>query len=230
MKPNGITLLVGLAGLGAIALGGFAYYRQRKYGVAGFGFGRPIEQAPVIGRYSDGRMRTTLREAPNMPIEVRLATIQDKVRKSIQDPEMRKVALQVTSRCPERDGMCEARAIYDFVKAKVRYTGDVAPVIWENGAVEGVDLYQSARRTLEFGGGDCDDQAILNSTLLALNGITPILRVVRQKGDDDWSHIYAGGLMPKGTGNKFIALDTTLPGHDRFGVELPVEKIRDFPA
>jgi hypothetical protein len=228
-KPNGLALIAGLSGLGMILLGGIAYYRQRKYGGV-MGFGHAANEAPIINSYSDGNMRTILRGAPNMPIEQRLAEIQKKVRSSVQDPEMRKIALQVTSRCPERDGLCEAQAIYNYVKRKVRYTGDVAPIIWEDGNVEGIDLYQSARRTLEFGGGDCDDQAILNSTLLSLNGITPILRVVRQKGDNDWSHIYAGGLLPKGTGNRFIALDTTLPGIDRFGIELPVAKIKDFPA
>lgn len=186
----------------------------------------------MIGRYTDGNMTTVLREQRNMPIEVRVASIQKQIEKSIQDPEMRKIALQVTRPCPERDGTCEARAIYDFVKSRVRirYTGDIAPIKWSDGSVEGVDLFQSARRTIEFGGGDCDDHNILVSTLLALNGITPRLRVVKERGADDWQHIFPGALLPKGTGSKFIALDTTLPGNDHFGREPSYAKYIDFDA
>jgi len=544
-----LSWIIGLTGLGLIATGFAAYYRQRQV-LSGLGR-HGYRQAPVVGSYSDGEMRTTLRQSRDMPIEERIATIQELIEKSIQDPQMRKLALQITARCPERDGECEARAIYDYVKRNVRYTGDVAPIKWRSGEIEGVDLYQSARRTTEFRGGDClpistlvmrddyqlvplaeidagdrimgdgqwaevqdrwltgekellafelsngcvlrctpehrifrdvdgrleeirasearvgddlvtpkafkvsgrdghewpehvrsaltpedlgwllgvyvadgwadgkntkagwhpyragisgadgkpkeeqkrrvqalmalcgidtrwhekyiaindsslarffaevgtgapnkrlvsleqvdqaqlqalllglsadadqrnnvhgttsptlalqlrvlyrmlgqsthirrvddhgglgkhpiyrvtpraldnnrrdirfarirsisdggvelctdlttstgnlwlpesdalvhncDDHSILNGTLLALNGITPVLRVVRQRGDNDWTHIYAGGLMPKGGGNKFMALDTTLPGNNRFGVEVPIAKYRDFPA
>lgn len=202
------------------------YARERR-ALSGVALGRGrVVQAPVVSGYSDGRMRTQLRESAQMPIEQRLATIQELVHKSVQDPEMRKLALQITSHCPERDKMCEARAIYDAVKRRVRYTGDVGPIRHPNGAVEGIDLYQSARRTWEFGGGDCDDNSILNATLLALNGLTPVLRVTQYKGDPDWSHIYTGFTD---TG-KFVPLDTTLPGNNNFGVEPRFRKKLDFPA
>jgi transglutaminase-like putative cysteine protease len=227
-----VALFSGITGLGLIILGGSMYYRQRKMLSGGFGLGRgKVAQAPVIGHYSDGNMKTTLRASEDMPIEQRLATIQDLVHRSVQDPEMRKLALKITARCPERDGLCESEAIYNYVKSKVRYTGDVAPIaMGAGGAVEGIDLYQSARRTLEFGGGDCDDQSILVSTLLALNGITPRLRVVKQSKNEDWSHIYPVAMLPKFSPGKAVALDTTLPGNNKFGVEAPHAKAIDFPA
>ena len=219
-----------LLGFGLAALVGYTYYRKRTgLGRARFVPGR-FPQAPEISGYSDGTMRTTMRGSSDMPIEERLASIQDLVHKSIQDPEMRKVALQVTSGCPERDGECEARAVYDFVKANVRYTGDIAPIKFPNGDVEGIDLYQSARRTLEFGGGDCDDQSILIATLLALNGITPRLRVMKEDGASDWSHIFPLAGLPKNTPSEWRALDTTLPGNNKFGVEVPYADALDFPA
>jgi len=187
-------------------------------------------EAPEVGGYSDGNMKTTLRASEEMPIEERLASIQKLVHKSVQDPEMRKLALQITSRCPERDGQCEAKAVYDYVKQNVRYTGDVAPIRFPNGEVEGIDLYQSARRTLEFGGGDCDDQSILVATLLALNGITPRLRVMKERKNEDWSHIYPLGGLPKTAPTNWVALDTTLPGNNEFGTEVPHADALDFPA
>ena len=221
-----IAWISALSGIGLVAIGATMYYRERK-ALSGVSLGRtPLRQAPAISSYSDGNMRTTMRASPDMPIEERIATLQDLVHKGIQDPEMRKLALQITSRCPERDKVCEARAVYSAVKRRVRYTGDVGPIKHPTGEVEGVDLYQHARRTWEFGGGDCDDNSVLNATLLALNGLTPVFRVVKQRSDPDWSHIYTG-FMDAG---KFIALDTTLPGSDKFGVEAPYHKRQDFPA
>lgn len=144
---------------------------------------------------------------------------------------MRKLALQITSRCPERDGLCEAKAIYQAVKGRVRYTGDIAPIkLGSKGAVEGIDLYQSAFRTWEFQGGDCDDHSILVSTLLALNGIEPRLRVTAASRGEDWGHIYPGAILPKLSKGKFLALDTTLPGNNHFGTEVPYARNIDFPA
>jgi len=222
------AVVSGVLGTLMAGFGIWAVVRERRISNAVNGLGRMrlrAAQAPVIGSYSDGLMRTTMRQS-EMPIEQRIATIQSLIAKSIQDPQMRKVALQVTSRCPERDKMCEAQAIYQFVKSRVRYTGDVGAVVHDDGRHEGVDLYQSARRTLEFGGGDCDDNSILNSTLLALNGIDPVLRVVKTRGAPDWEHIYAGFM----NGRKFVALDTTLPGNTAFGIEPNYSKKIDFPA
>jgi hypothetical protein len=167
----------------------------------------------------------------SMPIDERVGIIQDMVWKSVQDPRMRKIALEVTKGCPARDGECEARAIHDFVKTNVRYTGDVAPIkLGRHGPVEGVDLFQSAYRTLEFKGGDCDDHSVLNATLLALNGISPKLRVTApRRAGSTWQHIYAMAGLPKTSPSKWKALDTTLPS-GRFGDELRFGKGRDFIA
>jgi transglutaminase-like putative cysteine protease len=232
---NTLALISALTGAGLLIVGGIAHAR-RNAGVAGLGWGRGrrvygrAAEAPEISRFSDGNMTTVLREQRNMPIEVRVASIQKAIEKSIQDPKMREISLRATAHCPERDGACEARAIYDFIKARVRYTGDIAPIRWSDGTVEGVDLFQAARRTLEFGGGDCDDHNIVASTMLAHNGITPRLRVVKTRSAPDWEHIFTGALLPKGTGDKFIALDTTLPGNEHFGREPSYHKFVDFDA
>lgn len=63
----------------------------------------------------------------------------------LRDPRMRQLGLRVTSQCTARDDMCELNAIHEFVKRNVRYTGDIAMK----------DLFQSAWRTLQYGGGDC---------------------------------------------------------------------------
>lgn len=237
-----VTLAAGVVGLGAVVTGLIVLARKKAAlgaPAASLGFLPPKYRyvpkqhrpAPLVGESSAGGMKIQHRRSASMPIEERVASIQDMVWAGIQDPRMRKLALQITKHCPERDGTCEARAVYDYVKANVRYTGDVAPIkMGRSGPVEGVDLYQAGKRTLEFQGGDCDDQSILVSTLLAHNGITPRLRVVAESRTADDSHIYPIAGLPKNAPTKWVALDTTLPGNKRFGVEMPVGRITDFPA
>lgn len=225
MKIDKLTWVTGIGGLALLGLGIGMGIKQRR-ALGGLGRGK-LKEPPMIGAYSDGNMRTTLHDSPTMPIEARVAQIQKLIHASIQDPEMRRLALSITRGCPERDKMCEARAVYHYVKQNVRYTGDVGAIQHPDGIVEGVDLYQSARRTLiDMRGGDCDDQSIAVSTLLALNGIDPTLRIVKSWGAEDWEHIFPGFFV----GRKFIALDTTLPGDQSFGVEPRYFRKVDFPA
>jgi len=87
-----------------------------------------------------------LREWDPKGIEGRIELLQGLVKKSLRDPEIsRGLALAVTRACPWRDDRCELQAIWYFMQKNIRYTGDIY----------GADTFQSARRTLDFGGGDC---------------------------------------------------------------------------
>jgi transglutaminase-like putative cysteine protease len=238
VNTDRLAKLLAFAGVGFMAAGALMLYRQRRGSLHGLALGRGpliterVAQAPVVDGFSAGGMKTELRQSRSMSIQQRLATIQDLVHKSVQDPRMRKLALDITHKCPARDGTCEAQAVYDAVKQRVRYTGDIAPIKQgSQGEVDGIDLYQAAYRTWEFKGGDCDDHSILISTLLALNGIEPRLRVTAESVSADWGHIYPAAILPKGTSGKPVALDTTLPERiAKFGYEVPYAKNLDFPA
>lgn len=226
---SGVALVV--AGLGLTAAG--IWVMRRNGGLSlGRVVAKPALPAPVISETKDRGMTMEHRRSANMSIEQRVRTIQDLVWKSVHLPSMRKLALDITgSACKERDEMCEARAIYDAVRSRVRYTGDIAPIkMGKNGPVEPIDLYQRADRTWEFRGGDCDDQAILNATLLSMVGIPARLRVTAETKGGDWSHIYAAAGLPKMAPTKWVALDTTLPGKNNFGREVNPAKILDFPV
>jgi hypothetical protein len=201
----------------------------------------------VQARVSRGGMTLTHHYDPEMPIEQRVGILQDLVWKGVQNPQMRDLALAITgngvrdvtvgrrrfrvkgANCPARDGLCEAEAIYNWTKQNIRYTGDVAPVKMPGGDVEGVDLFQNALRTTEFGGGDCDDHSVLNATLLALNGIPAKFRITAPSKNSEWTHIYGLAGLPKTGPQRWVALDTTLPGN-MFGREAPHAKHRDFVA
>lgn len=202
----------------------------------------------VQARVSAGDMMLTHHYDPEMPIQQRVGILQDLVWKGVQHPQMRELALAITGHgertvqvgkrtfrvqgrgCPARDGLCETEAIYDWVKNNIRYTGDVAPVkMGAKGPVEGVDLFQGGWRTVEFGGGDCDDHSVLAATLLALNGIPARFRITAPSKSSDWAHIYALAGLSKTNPTKWVPIDTTLPGN-MFGREAPSGKRIDFVA
>ncbi len=136
----------------------------------------------------------------------------------ILDPIMRRIGLMVTQHCPPRNDMCELQGIFDFVARNVRYTGDIATL----------DTFQSALRTLQMGGGDCDDHSVLCVVLGMENGFTMKWRITSNTGAT-WDHIYAMAGVPKHRPTRWVALDTTL-GAGKFAVEPPRAKYKDFPV
>jgi transglutaminase superfamily protein len=138
------------------------------------------------------------------------------VRGGLRDPIMRRLGLLATRQCRARADSCELEAIYWFTANNVRYTGDIA----------GKDTYQTALRTLQYGGGDCDDHGILNAVLAMENGFTCHWRITSNTGGS-WDHIYCMAGVPKHKPVEWIALDTTLTG-GRIGREPRFVKYKDF--
>lgn len=225
------ALIVGGVVVAAAVTGAVLYARSRKRQETKL-LGRPRQKSQGKERTESGGMVLTHHRSKRMPIKERVGILQDLTHKSVKDPEMRKLALQITQGCQARDGECEARAIYNWVKANVRYTGDVGPhKLGRNGPVEGIDLFQTAARTADFRGGDCDDHSILNCTLALHNGLACKYRVTSPSNSsrEDYTHIYAMVGLPKNHPKKWIAMDTTLP-HGKFGTEAGHGKRLDFVA
>jgi hypothetical protein len=135
----------------------------------------------------------------------------------LQDPRMRQIGLAVTQGCRARNDMCELAAIFQFVQENVRYTGDIV----------NKDTFATAYRTLQLGGEDCDGHAVLNSVLAGENGFQTKFRITSNTGAT-WDHIFCMAGVPKHSPTRWIALDTTLPGANKFGVQPPMAKYKDF--
>lgn len=134
----------------------------------------------------------------------------------LRDPYMRQLGLLVTRACAARNDMCELQAVFDFVVKNVRYTGDIAFK----------DTFQTALRTLQYGGGDCDDHSVLCAVLAMENGFQTKFRITSNTGAT-WDHIYCLAGVPKHDPKEWIPLDTTL-GNGRFGRNPPQAKHQDF--
>jgi hypothetical protein len=212
-------------GAGVLLLGGGIYWLARRNKQLN-GLGQVVSTTSADG------MVTTHHRGP-MPIKRRVALLQQLVWEGVQRPDMRKLALEITKKCEARDGECEAKAIYDYVRNNVRYTGDVGPIRLPDGQVEGVDLFQGAHRTLlDFHGGDCDDHAVANAVLAALNGFDTRFKITGPKGaakNESWQHIYLTLGLGKLRPTRWVALDTTLPG-ENYGREAPYGEAITFPT
>jgi hypothetical protein len=246
----GLVLSIGGAFAGLAGIGIYAYYaKKRRAGDLGqqrmpYGSSNSMRTEQL----KRGDMTLTVYKDKKMPIEKRVGILQDLVWDGVRNPQMRELALAITgngtrqvtvgkytftvegANCPARDGECEAAACGRWVKNNIRYTGDIAPVkMGRNGPVEGIDLFQAAHRTVEFGGEDCDGHSALNCVLTSLNGVTCRLKVTAPTNDNDWSHIYAQVGLPKNHPEQWKTIDTTLPNYD-FGVEARSAKSVTFPA
>jgi len=238
-----------LIAAGAVSLGAVAFQAVRRRGglsginLLGLGRGQYIEEntaarPPIVSRKRVGDKVITHYRANDISINSRVKLIQDRVYKSItEDPQTREIATKIIAGCKSRDNMCEAQAIYDAVRKRVRYIGDVTPIKFPDGEVDAIDYFQSARRTWEMGAGDCDDHVVLITALLSVVGIPARLRVTSPSKNADWGHIYPIAGFPVTDPRKWIALDTTLEsptrmGHEvAFGRNLDYKRVtRDLPA
>jgi hypothetical protein len=233
-RTAGMLLLgIGAAGLAGAAIhlaGASSRRRGLSRAVAGVLSEAASDQPTRAGRRTTAKTRVHAKK--RMTIDERVDILRDVGHRSLQDPAMRKLALQITKHCQARDAGCEAKAIYDWVRKNIRYTGDIGPHHHgRKGVYEGVDLFQGPSRTVEFGGGDCDDHSLLVCNLAIANGFACTYRITgpSKSPNDDWSHIYPMLGMPKNDPKKLLALDTTLPGN-MFGREAPYGKKRDYRA
>ena len=73
-------------------------------------------------------------------LSAKIEEIKKLIHEGKQDPKIYRLTRQVLQVTPARNGEMEARAIFNWVRKNIRYTGDV----------KGLDTFQRARRTVEL--------------------------------------------------------------------------------
>lgn len=117
-------------------------------------------------------------------------------------PEILNLAVTLIHQHPQHDQTCEAAAIFDFVRAHIRYVRD--PV--------GIESLADPLATLRRGVGDCDDQTTLLGALLEAVGY-PVRIVLAGYHGADYEHVYLQVLCA----DEWRACDPTV--HVNFGWE-----------
>lgn len=112
-----------------------------------------------------------------------------------RDPLMRDTAISLVAGLRPRDWSGEARAIYEYVRDRIRYTRDVS----------GVETLQTPPVTMELEAGDCDDKSVLLATLLESVGHPTRFVATGYRDPQSFSHVYVETLL----GTKWIPLDAT---------------------
>lgn len=219
------------------AVGLYAYARSRRSSSATGGLGRGKLPKPS-GRFTDEGYTLTAYRKDELPIDERVAILQDLLYRDMSGaalPQIRKLALDITRHCEARDTDCESRAIYDWMRRNIRYTGDVAPhKLGRSGPVEGVDLFQAPKRTLfDYRAGDCDDFASADCALATSIGVPCRFAITSPTADkraDDYTHILPEHGIPASNPRRWVAADSTLPGGDHYGQIAPHKKALRFVA
>jgi transglutaminase-like putative cysteine protease len=180
------------------------------------------------GRHNTGKGQMRMRSYHIRGLDDRIAYLRALVDEGKRDPRVYAFAREaVAKKCgpdwctPEKDNIKEARAVYDAVRRRVRYTSDI----------HGVDTYQKPGHTLALGTADCDDfSTLLCSSMLSL-GIPCRFKVIRTRGARDWNHIFAEAGFPRAAPTKWISMDASVPVP--FGWHAPRSMVADakvFPV
>lgn len=154
-------------------------------------------------------------------IDERISLLEYEIQQGKRDPNFRQIAGKVLRKSGVKptDWEGEVKALFNYTRETVRYTLDPS----------GVELFQSPKRSMEHGIGDCDDQVIFLGCLLQVVGYPVKMRVIGLKGSDEFSHIYLLVGLPPENPTRFMPLDPSRP--EDAGWELPENQrglIRDY--
>lgn len=131
------------------------------------------------------------------------------------DPAIRSKAVELTSGIPKdiRTGLPNRRdygkiadAVYSCMKKNIAYVNDP----------DGIEWLQTAKKTMDQGFGDCDDQSVLAGALLSSIGVPVRFKVVKANpgNRNAYSHVY----LQYHDKSKWKGFDPTL--HTKAGDEL----------
>jgi transglutaminase-like putative cysteine protease len=118
-----------------------------------------------------------------------------------QDVTVRETAIAIVrgANAAGHDSLAELRALFTFVRDRVRFTSDIL----------GVETLQGPRYTLRVMAGDCDDRATLLVALARSIGLPVDLKfravAVDKRRPGSFSHVYVVGVI----NGRRIALDPT---------------------
>lgn len=193
-------------------------------------FGRSTPSQNLLGLGDAPGDEPELHELSIQSVEERIDILRDLIKTGRHDPNVILTTRKALSkRCgdtwctAERDYDAEVVVVFEEAKRNVRYTLDAVDA----------DTFVHPKWTLESGGGDCDCEVVLLSSMLGAVGYPTKFRVVQtheavERGED-WDHIYLLAGLPPQKPTKWVALDLSEPQPP--GWEVPdhlVARRRDF--
>lgn len=128
-----------------------------------------------------------------------LKLMRDIIRRYKHDPTVLEKARQLTAHVAPKAYSDEVRALFYFVRDKIRYVHDVADE----------ETLQTPDVTLKLASGDCDDKVILLASLLEAIGHKTRSVAIKEVADSpDFTHVY----LETRIGAHWYPLETTEAG------------------
>lgn len=121
------------------------------------------------------------------------------IRAGTLNERVRLAAIEAIRRCPWKNKLCEVGAIFDWLRANIRFTYDP----------EGAELLQDVDAILLHRSADCDDFVILGGAMLRSVGIPVRLVIIASdpSAPDLFSHIYLQAEVAPG---RWIGFDPSV--------------------
>lgn len=184
-----------------------------------------LAEASRMGVLPPSRMTLTPIPGGDAGTKKTLERMKEIVWKSVRHPQhgplIRETAIRVILQagCAPKDFVCEAKALHEFTRDKIRWTRDARKhetLVWP-------------ARTLMIGAGDCDDKTMTEGSMALMVGFPGVMfRAIAANPQvpDQYTHVY---LMLDPVGNrKWIASDPTV-SNAKLGWESPLKyKIMDM--
>lgn len=123
-----------------------------------------------------------------------------------RDPEIRKLAFKIIRHVPARDWDGELGALHSWVRDHIRYVHDPVDTLGAS-KTRGVEYLAIPRETIIHCAGDCDEHAVVLSSLLGSIGHPSKFVAVGLHGRD-FSHVFVESPTAKGN---WIPAETTEP-------------------
>jgi len=148
---------------------------------------------------------------PNLSVVQKMNQLASLIKNGRIDPLIRDTALKVIRGLAERNELSEAKALFSFVRDRIRYVRDPY----------GEDVFEDARFTLSRRSGDCDATTVLLGSLLQSVGFPYRIKVFSKDGRR-FTHVAGQVGLPKSAPQKWVTVDASAPRP--MGWENPVFK------
>ena len=104
------------------------------------------------------------------------------IRQGTQNAQARLAAVEAVRNCPWKDKRAEAEAIFNWIRANIRFTYDP----------EGAELLQDVEAILRYRASDCDDMVILGGSMLRSVGVPVRIVIIASdpSAPESFNHIY----------------------------------------
>ena len=134
-----------------------------------------------------------------------MQTIIALIRDSKKIPAIREVAEDVIQNVTERNWLEEIKALFNYVKANIRYTQDIENVEMVKTPLKHITDIRDRGITY----GDCDDAtALLGALLVSVGYVVKVVIIKSEKNkENSFNHIYLYAQVPHS--NTWISLDAT---------------------